>query len=1627
MSNTDYIIKYVKAFKDFESYLKKINNNFGTYFNDYFGYLINLESIDKIKTNINYDYYKNLNDIYKNYNISPVIQSEKKYTIDEIEFRNSDYLLNMIFNENKYIIINADLWKLLCIKGKEEIKPIKYSINYSQIKFKLNDQKELFFSNYKNNKNLMTKEYFYSVDNPSYYELSSNYDNIVDNIYKPINDYYEFHNNFIKSLNNPSKREKVDGYIVDIDWFKEWEKFHDFNNIKSKYLDKNSSKKEIIDYLIHYTYSNKIDINQLPKPIIYKFSNTNEIKSHLHRKKNFIIVNQSLIISSLDRTNKLSSFYLYQNNIQFNFKNENPFLIKINNNTISLKNDDKEENIILIQLIKMYYFKKKIIDEINKEYAKKDELNEIILIKKDIIKKYLDKFNYDILSNFLEENFKNLNYSSLEKYLETTIYSIKTQLRDYYGEITLKEGIEKSLNFEGNEYILKEKPISLKDKILMHIDDFDVIDKDIFSFFVKNNIIKENQVIKGQYIAGEGKYFLCYNYNNFQIGSFNMDSQSFTTEYIIEGSSSNKDIILKYFKTYGIKLFLQKKLEDKISIGNYFCYCYEIRKKDDDLQKITNSEDSQYNLINIVSTLINLYLFENDMQKKIEISKNQQNDLTSKIKISSNPLSSINCILINGKFLAKIKKLFDFQKIIEITKNYNILDSSINDEQIKKILQKNESYKKFLLDKKDEFIQIKKRVNELFKIEKITKDNSVKDKFQYPLNFGMIKEHIFDKFCKIFDLNNSNLNQNNLIYKPEEALVSYNNGNIVFRGLKYNFCGNYMSLLYIYSLDIKNDIVEIKSFPKAILNFKTDQNLNKQFSIIMKEDIMDNLRKIPYSFSNKYDFDICLIINEANNDNNNRPEKKLSELNESSLYDNDKNKYYNQLIYFSFLFYMQYKNFYDSIKEILNQKEEKVYLINKKYIDEIKSILHMEEIANALNKNDKIEEKFLSQNFSFITLLKENLKNEVLIQFFTTKKNEVTNKLNNPILYDKISKNFYENSVYLFYYENFQIINKKIVETLEKIDPTIKQKCITADCILSKEAIILKLYENSNYILNFGRISKSYELVVEFLIQSDFTMNNDSDIETIFSLIKVNGYTHFKNKYMNNKEIMLKINHNTIFAKIYRIYSENNNSNNLINNSGIGMNNYLSEKLKAIILLAISQNIDINIFNGYSQKKIEKVYLMNPMYLNLYKYNEIFSLIKENKEIKELVDQINNPIYPYDSNILEQILSKLNNEQLIKYDKNVQIIDLTQNNWEARPEQIKLKDKTFNIYKEFILIKEKIFNEIKSKLLLSSSRKEVYYTYNDGDILAIKDYYDYNIFFGKINNEENLFSLRYILSFNIGTDLKNELRYIQDNGIKNYVKEKTILNLKGSKNITSPIFNESSEIGKFYIYTPGIDYSEMQEENNDNYLNSENFTKIMNLYDYYEDFKINGSKGYVSTSYYLINKDIMNSIKKDYKYEIITQTLNKIQLNSKEQNKQRRKLLIFKNLPEDYIKDFIKTPKKIDFIKTPKKIDKCIKDYVSPEILKFNIPDSPQESLNIYKNFEIISPSIASQFIHSIYNNQSFDDNFIECFGRDGKIIIYYPKHKLNNELYVYEIGNLNDDNTFVPEYLIIYKKNYQI
>lgn len=173
---------YVKAFIEFDDYINEKNADRGDKFKPDYGYLINLEIIEEIKQKINYQTNKYY---YQNLNTDPIDGAQKmEFRIQDIQFKNSDYLLNMLFNGNKYIIINQKLWKMLCKEGKENTNPFIYEFNYRKIKFQLIDKKELIFNN--QYKNIITKDIFYSYYNPEYFTYKSNYEVIIKNIYDKI-------------------------------------------------------------------------------------------------------------------------------------------------------------------------------------------------------------------------------------------------------------------------------------------------------------------------------------------------------------------------------------------------------------------------------------------------------------------------------------------------------------------------------------------------------------------------------------------------------------------------------------------------------------------------------------------------------------------------------------------------------------------------------------------------------------------------------------------------------------------------------------------------------------------------------------------------------------------------------------------------------------------------------------------------------------------------------------------------------------------------------------------------------------------------------------------------------------------------------------------------------------------------------------------------------------------------------------------------------------------------------------------------------------------------------------------------------------------------------------------------
>jgi len=863
--------QYVKAFIEFDDYINKIFAGLNDKFKSDNGYLINLEIIEEIKQKINYQTNKYY---YKNLNTDP--SQEIEFRIQDIQFKNSNYLLNMLFNGNKYIIINEKLWKLLCKEGKETTKPIIYEFNYRKIKFQLNDKKELIFDN--QYKNIITKDLFYSYNNPEHSIYKSNYEDIIKNMYNKILEYYQFQQYFLNSLKMHEKTSYKKGYLVDFHWFNNWEKFNDYSEIKTNYLQNNSTKEQIIDRIIYVQQINKIKQINLDEPKVNQFSNKNELENFLKKNK-LVVINESILSTWPKLADKKIYYYLYDNKIEFYFDiNKEPLILKTNDNIISMKNHIELPN--LLQLTKIFYFRKFLNGEILNKH-KMTNNNSIILIKKDIIFQYLSYFKYQNLFKLL--NQKNFIYKDIEQNFHSIIESIKNLLHSYYEEIVLKEASTISLNLTGQEYYLKPQPIRCKEKNFFYISDFEIIDDDIFSFFRENLMIQDKQVIHGKYIAEDGKIFLSFNYNNtncFQISKFDITNENFIPELILEESFYMKNKMFEYFNIIGIKKLTDNPRNNIISTGvNRIGYFYNFPTLDTQQNEDIVMKDNQYDITEILSTLIKLNKFEQDIKDKLILSKNKINDLKS--SAISNPFSIIPCKLISETFMTEIKNLFCYQILKNIIDKYQTsFDSDIDKITLENILKKEETYMKLLLNKKNDFLGLKQRAYEFLKMEVISVCQNEIGRFQYPMKFNIIDDDLFKKFLNMLDLNGHNISK-----KPEEIYLTFNNGNLAFRGVNGNLIGNYKSLLYIYSLGIEQKSDYILYNPEAILEFSTDTDLFNKFPMILKEKILDKLAFQENYLTSQYECKICL------NFNKNASNKDQQQINESDLYDNDMENY----------------------------------------------------------------------------------------------------------------------------------------------------------------------------------------------------------------------------------------------------------------------------------------------------------------------------------------------------------------------------------------------------------------------------------------------------------------------------------------------------------------------------------------------------------------------------------------------------------------------------------------------------------------------------------------------------------------------------------------------------------------
>ena len=117
MSSDELLKKYSCAIKSFEDKVKGLRKNI-----QYKGHLINLKDFEDLKNKVDYKKYKQ--SFYPKIEIK---DCDKKYMYKDLEIKSSQYLINMLLNENKYIIIDTSLYQLICEKGKKNSETFQYT------------------------------------------------------------------------------------------------------------------------------------------------------------------------------------------------------------------------------------------------------------------------------------------------------------------------------------------------------------------------------------------------------------------------------------------------------------------------------------------------------------------------------------------------------------------------------------------------------------------------------------------------------------------------------------------------------------------------------------------------------------------------------------------------------------------------------------------------------------------------------------------------------------------------------------------------------------------------------------------------------------------------------------------------------------------------------------------------------------------------------------------------------------------------------------------------------------------------------------------------------------------------------------------------------------------------------------------------------------------------------------------------------------------------------------------------------------------------------------------------------------------------------------------------------------
>ena len=650
--------------------------------------------------------------------------------------------------------------------------------------------------------------------------------------------------------------------------------------------------------------------------------------------------------------------------------------------------------------------------------------------------------------------------------------------------------------------------------------------------------------------------------------------------------------------------------------------------------------------------------------------------------------------------------------------------------------------------------------------------------------------------------------------------------------------------------------------------------------------------------------------------------------------------------------------------EIKNSQMQTYYFFYKKYMKEIWNILSLRYVEDIMEKNQGKNKNEL------LIVLKRNLPENIINHLNKLNQEIIQRRLDSEEININLTKHFNNNEYKdSFFYNDYEIISKEIKDKILLIDQNIVNKYIKKYCVLGENKIIIFVNNNTIKIANY----KEQIISVEYIVKSD-------NANLIFNELVKYGYKFIKS-YLSSSKKSIDINNNNSIQKIdIKIYKLTKNS----------CKEYvISDKLKVLILLAISQNV-------YDYNKKNEIYLINPEWLKQYNYEKIESLIG-NKTFTN-ISNLN------DIKSIPQIIKTLKEDKLQSIDDKLDNNINESINFNSKPEQFKIINRFLLLFKNFMPVNKEITKYFPQYFGISLSNNSVSYIKKkeEGDFIIMENFPIFNlgnrsvnenlIIFGKYNKEKKFYDIQYIFDFNNAKTLNNELTDIINYKIKDYINSRTKFDKNIEYDYISQMIMNDKIIGNCYKYEEDFDYNKCY--NPSKYFNNERLLLIIYLYsnDIYITNKFENSEKYEEEELYLFKREFISNIKKynDYsKFKSIFEG-NKINIPSDDSDKKN----IIKNIQINNLKCFDNMRINKEQIQNEDEFP-----FNDIKIIPILNPNNSSESYMIYDDFCLFEKKCA-KYIIEIFDNIKYQK--LKCtFIGNKKIIFHYPKEIFNTNNYI--------------------------